>query len=78
MWCALCWKKNVVDDEFEGLRWDEVVRTKRNTKYKIKICIIKKNTLPFDEDDAVGVVVDDGARLTNTNTNTKSDTCALS
>ena len=34
-------EKNVVNDEFEGLRWYEVVRTKRNTKYKIKICIIK-------------------------------------
>ena len=30
-----------------------------------------KNTLPIDEDDAAGVVVDDGARLTNTKTNTK-------
>ena len=25
-------EKNVVNDEFEGLRWDDVVRTKRNTK----------------------------------------------
>ena len=32
----------------------------------------KKNTLPVYEDDAVGVVVDDGARLTNTNTNTNT------
>ena len=31
-----------------------------------------KYTLPIDEDDAVGVVVDDGARLTNTNTNTNT------
>ena len=29
---ALLGKKNVVNDEFEGLRWDEVVQTKRNTK----------------------------------------------
>ena len=32
-------EKNVVNDEFEGLRWDDVVRTKRNTKYKIQFVL---------------------------------------
>ena len=55
------------------MRWDDVVRTKRNTKYKIQFVLYKhKNALPIDEDDAGGVSVDDGARLTNTNTNTNT------
>ena len=43
----------------------------QSTKYNLYYMYKHKNTLPIDEDDAVGVVVDDGARLTNTNRNTK-------
>ena len=32
-------EKNVVNDELERLRWDNVVRTKRNTKYKIQFVL---------------------------------------
>ena len=44
----------------------------QSAKYNLYYMYKHKNALPIDEDDAVGVVVDDGARLTNTNTNTNT------